>query len=104
MAQLLHGSATTTARTRAKFQHSEGPRERRSTVLTPFGEAVIIAFRVRTSPPARRRLVRSQAVHTGAHSQYAAPLSQTPRRPAVASPRPRALVAGSRATGSATST
>ena len=82
MAQLLHGSATTTARTRAEFRDSEesvatlarrhgvntktvakwrkragvedlpmGPRERRSTVLTPLEEAAIVAFRVQTRLP-----------------------------------------------------
>ena len=82
MAQLLHGSATTTARTRAEFQgpgesvaalarrHGVnpktvanwrarggaedlpmGPRERRSTVLTPLEEAAIVAFRVQTRLP-----------------------------------------------------
>ncbi len=74
MAQLLHGSATTTAMTRAEFQSSEesvaqlarrygvnpktvakwrdregvddspmGPRERKSTMLTPLEEAAIVA-------------------------------------------------------------
>lgn len=82
MAQLLHGSATTTARTRAEFQNSEesvaalarrygvnpktvakwrnrngvddspmGPRERKSTTLTPLEEAAIVAFRVQTRLP-----------------------------------------------------
>ena len=82
MAQLLHGSATTTARTRAEFQSSEesvavlahlhgvnpktlakwrgrgavedlpmGPRERKSTTLTPLKEAAIVAFRVHTRLP-----------------------------------------------------
>jgi len=77
MAQLLHGSATTTVKTRAEFQNSEesvaalarrhgvnpktvakwrarrtvedlpmGPRERRSTALSPLEEAAIVAFRV----------------------------------------------------------
>ena len=83
MAQLLHGSATTTAaRTRAEFQSSEepvaalarrhgvnpktvakwrkrggvddspmGPRERKSTTLSPLEEAAIVAFRVQTRLP-----------------------------------------------------
>ena len=82
MAQLLHGSATTTARTRAEFQNSRepvatlprchgvnpktvakwrgrdsvedlpmGPRERKSTTLTPLEEAAIVAFRVQTHLP-----------------------------------------------------
>ncbi len=82
MAQLLHGSATTTARTRAEFQKSEepvaalarrhgvnpktvakwrkrdgvedmpmGPKQRRSTTLTPLEEAAIVAFRVQTRLP-----------------------------------------------------
>lgn len=82
MAQVLHGSATTTARTRAEFQSSTesvaelarrhgvnpktvakwrkrdgvydspmGPRERRSTTLTPLEEAAIVAFRVQTRLP-----------------------------------------------------
>ncbi len=82
MAQLLHGSATTTARTRAEFQNSDesvaalarrhgvnpktvakwrhrqtvedlpmGPRERKSSVLTPLEEAAIVAFRVQTRLP-----------------------------------------------------
>ena len=82
MAQLLHGSATTTARTRAEFQSSDesvaalarrhgvnpktvakwrkrdgvddspmGPRECRSTTLTPLEEAAIVAFRVQTRLP-----------------------------------------------------
>ena len=82
MAQLLHGSATTTARTRAEFQRSEesvaelarrhgvnpktvakwrkrdgvedlpmGPRERKSTTLSPLEEAAIVAFRVQTRLP-----------------------------------------------------
>ena len=82
MAQLLHGSATTTTRTRAEFQSSKesvaalarrhgvnpktvakwrkrdgvddspmGPRERKSTTLTPLEEAAIVAFRVQTRLP-----------------------------------------------------
>ncbi len=82
MAQLLHSSATTTARTRAEFRSSEesvatlarrhsvnpktvakwrtrdctddlpmGPRQRKSTVLTPLEEAAIVAFRVQTHLP-----------------------------------------------------
>lgn len=82
MAQLLDGSATTTAHTRAESQNCEesvatltrrhgvnpktlarwcdrrgvkdlpiGPRERRSTALSPLEEAAIVAFRVQTRLP-----------------------------------------------------
>ena len=48
MAQLLHGSATTTARTRAEFQNSKG---HQSSVLLRVGDAVVGSAFVTPSMP-----------------------------------------------------
>ena len=54
MGQFLHGSATTVQKWRKRQTAGDarvGPKEVRSTVLTPEEEAVVVTFRRHTFPP-----------------------------------------------------